>query len=129
MRRKHNSKKEDDIYRRALRLGSDPHFLFRAGQKIGELGVVGEERTRMITFLACVGRTLPAPPGVMEKGSTASGKSTVVKNTILLFPPECVIERAGLSGKALVHGAGSLANKILFINEYRCGKDAKQLLR
>lgn len=129
MKRKHKTKKQDDIYRKALRLLSDPRFLFRAGQKIGELGVVGEERTRMITLLACVGRTLPVPPGVMEKGSTASGKSTVVKNTILLFPPECVIERAGLSGKALAHGAGSLANKILFINEYRCGKDAQQLLR
>jgi hypothetical protein len=129
MKRKHNSKKQDDIHRRALRLASDSRFLFKAGQKIGELGVVGEQRTSLITFLAGVGRSLQTPPGVMEKGSTASGKSTVVKNTLLLFPSECVIERAGLSGKALAHGTGSLANKILFINEYRCGKDAQQLLR
>jgi hypothetical protein len=129
MKQKHKKKKQGDIFRQALDLASDPRFLFRAGQKIGELGVVGEQRTSMITFLACVGRSLPLPPGVIEKGSTASGKSTVVKNTVLLFPPECVIERAGLSGKALAHGAGSLANKILFINEYRCGKDAQQLLR
>jgi hypothetical protein len=129
MKGKHKTKKKDAVYRRALRLLSDPRLLFRAGQKIAELGVVGEEGNCMITFLACVARVLLTPPGVLEKGSSASGKSTVLKNTVLLFPPDCVIERAGLSGKALAHGAGSLAQKILLINEYRCGKDAQQLLR
>jgi len=69
------------------------------------------------------------PPSVLVKGSTSSGKSTLVKRSLLLFPPECIVERAGLSGKALAYGTSSLKNKILFINEYRCGKDAQLLLR
>jgi hypothetical protein len=117
------------IKKRALGLMADPQFLFNAGQKIGELGVVGEVRNRLILLLAGIARSLPDPPSVLVKGSTSSGKSTLVKDSIQLFPPDCILERAGLSGKALAYGRGSLANKILVINEYRCGRDAQLLLR
>ncbi len=118
-----------DSEHQALRLVNDPLFLFRASRKIGDLGVVGEERNRLILLLAGIARTLPDPPSVLVKGSTSSGKSTLVKHSVRVFPPDCVIERAGLSGKALAYGAGPLAGKILFIHEYRCGKDAQLLLR
>ena len=117
------------IEKKALRLLADPKFLFKAGQKIGELGIVGEERNRLIVVLAGISRVLLEPTSVLFKGPTGSGKSSVLKKSVLLFPPECIVERAGLSGKALAYGTGSLANKILLINEYRCGKDAQQLLR
>jgi hypothetical protein len=93
------------------------------------MGVVGEERNRLILLLAGIGRTLPEPPSVLVKGSSSSGKSTLVKDSVQLFPPDSVLERAGLSGKALAYGSDSLANKILMINEYRCGKDSQLLLR
>jgi len=86
-------------------------------------------RNRLILVLAGIARTLPEPPSVLVKGSTSSGKSTLLKETVRLFPPDCVVERAGLSAKALAHGFGSLANKILLLNEYKCGKDAELLLR
>jgi len=118
-----------DLEKQALCLISDPKLLFRAGQKIRQLGVVGEERNALILLLAGIARTLPDPPSVLVKGSTSSGKSTLVKESVQLFPPDCVVERAGLSVKALAYGKGSLANKILFINEYRCGRDSQLLLR
>jgi len=114
---------------KALQLLKDPKFLYRAGQKIGELGVVGEERNRLAVLLACISRNLDEPVSVMGKGATGSGKTQQFRTPTRLFPPSCVIERAGLSGKALVYGKGSLAGKILFINEYRCGRDSQQLLR
>jgi hypothetical protein len=80
-------------------------------------------------FLAGVARTLPEPPSVLLKGPPSCGKSTVLKRSLQLFPSDCVVERAGLSKRALVYGKGSLAHKILFLHEYRCGKDAQQLLR
>src|SRR5436190_1660699 len=126
---KSHNRNRASIETRALRLIADPLFLFNAGQKIGEMGIVGEERNRLILLLAGIARNLPEPPSVLVKGSTSSGKSTLVKRSIQLFPPECVIERAGLSQKALAYGGGSLASKILFINEYRCGKDSQLLLR
>jgi len=113
----------------ALQLVQDAQFLFKAGQMIGKLGVVGEERNRQVLFLAGVTRTTSTPASVLVKGATSSGKTTLVKSSIKLFPADCVIERAGLSAKALAHGQGSLAEKILFINEYRGGKDGQLLLR
>jgi len=62
------SKLSEAIYRKVLSRITDPLFLFKAGQKIGELGVEGEERTRLITFLAGVSRTLPEPASVLIKG-------------------------------------------------------------
>ncbi len=126
---KNKSKRESSLKERALRLLNDPQFLYAAGQKIGDLGVVGEEANRLILFLAGVTRTAPNPASVLAKGATSSGKTTLVKSPLQLFPADCVMERSGLSGKALAHGAGSLAGKILFLHEYRCGKDAQLLLR
>lgn len=118
-----------NILRMARTLVNDPQFLFKAGRAIGRIGVIGEERNRLILFLAGVSRGLPEPGSVLLKGSSSSGKSRQVKDVVRLFPPDCVVERAGLSGKALAYGNGSLARKIMVINEYRCGKDAQQLLR
>lgn len=114
---------------KVVSLLSDPRFLYKARKKVGELGVVGEERIILVLLLAAIARVLSKPPSVLIKGPTSSGKSTVVKTTLQLFPPGSVIERAGLSKKALAHGKGSLAQKILFIHEYRGGRDAQLLLR
>jgi hypothetical protein len=117
-----------DLKSKALKI-LDRKFLFRASQKIGELGVVGEERNRVAVFVGCVSRMTDEPVSLMGKGTTGSGKSKQFKTALQLFPPSCVIERAGLSEKALAYGKIRLAEKILFINEYRCGRDAQQLLR
>jgi len=114
---------------KAISLIQSPFFLYLAAKKVRELGIVGERRIILILLLAAIARVFPKPPSVLIEGPTSSGKSTVVKTTLQLFPPECILERAGLSRKALAHGKGSLAHRILFIHEYRCGKDAQQLLR
>src|ERR1700722_18377857 len=126
-RQKQDIKRKIDCEARLL--VRDPFFLYKAGKKIGELGVVGEKRNRLILTLAGIARTFPDPPSVLVKGSTSSGKSTLVRTSLKLFPPNCILERAGLSKKALAHGKVSLAHKILFISEYQCGKDSQQLLR
>jgi hypothetical protein len=114
---------------KAISLLRNPLLLYLACKRVRELGIVGERRTILILLLAAIARVFPKPPSVLIKGPTSSGKSTIAKTTLLLFPPACVLERAGLSRRALAHGTGSLARKILFIAEYRCGKDAQQLLR
>jgi len=128
-RKVRSGEQESNIEGKALQLTKDPQLLYKAGQKVGRLGVVGEERNRLVLILAGITRTTSQPASVLVKGETSSGKTTLVKASVKLFPPASVIERAGLSGKALVHGEGSLAQKILFLNEYRCGKDSQLLLR
>lgn len=129
-KRKHLAARSPRIDRKKVTsLLSDPRFLYKARKKVGELGIVGEARIILVLLLAGIARVFSKPPSVLIKGPTSSGKSTVVKTALQLFPTGSVIERAGLSKKALAHGKGSLAHKILFIHEYRCGKDAQLLLR
>jgi hypothetical protein len=118
-----------ELEKRARQLLRNPLFLYMLLERIRQLGVVGEERNLLILALACLTRTLPRPASVLVKGPSSSGKSTLVECSLQVFPRSCIVERAGLSKKALAHGVGSLAKKILFINEYRCGREAQQFTR
>lgn len=104
-------------------------FLHKAMLKIGELGVVGENRNKLILFLAALTKNLDVPVSVLVKGQSSSGKSNLIRTVLQLFPPECVISRASLSAKAPVHGEESVKGRILYLFEYRGGKDAQYLLR
>jgi energy-coupling factor transporter ATP-binding protein EcfA2 len=119
----------NSIRAKAMRLVRDPFFLYRLGEKVGELGVVGEKRNRLVLGLAGIGRTVTPNVSVLVKGSTSSGKSTLIEVAAMLFPPDCVVKRASLSPKALAHGKATLAGKIFVLREFRGGKDALLLLR
>jgi hypothetical protein len=104
-------------------------FLFKAARAIEKLGVIGERRNCLIVTLAAVTRVFDSPVSVLMKGAASTGKSTVIKRSLDLHPPEVLIERASLSEKALAHGKDSLAHKIIYLNEYRGGKDSRLLMR
>jgi len=129
MKAKATQKRHARLRAQARELVRDHALLYRAMTKIGELGVVGEERNRLILFLAGLTKDLDMQVSVLAKGQSASGKSNLIRKTLQIFPPECVISRASLSAKAPVHGEGSLKGKILYLYEYRGGKDAQYLLR
>ncbi len=128
-RKKRDNEHERGLHRKAQQLLRDSSFLYKAGQKVGDLGVVGEKRNRQVLILAGMSKALPEPTSVLVKGPTSGGKSNLVKTTLRLFPANCIVDRAGLSPKALAHGKVSLKHKILFINELRSAKEAQLLLR
>jgi hypothetical protein len=114
---------------KAMKLLARGDFLYLVTQVAKRLGVVGEERNVLIVFLACVSRTLLLAISLIIKGATSSGKSTVPVGVTQVFDPSLVLERSGLTEKALAYGSGKLAGKILLMDEHRCGRDAQQLLR
>src|SRR5438552_11550246 len=113
----------------ALKLLRDPAFLFRVGKRIGDLGIVGEERNRLILFLACLTKHFHEAVSVLVKGITSGGKSKLVRTILRLMPPEDVTSLASLSKMAPVYGQGTLDGKILYVAEYRGGRDAQYLIR
>jgi hypothetical protein len=125
--KRNNSKKK--IHAAALILLRDWSFLFRVVQKIGSMGIVGEKCNRLILFLAGITRVFPKPVSVLEKGASSTGKSELMKADIALFPPECVLTRSSLSGKAPAHSSDELSGKLLYITEYRGVKDARYFTR
>ncbi len=113
----------------AHELLADPAFLYLVGEKLGELGIVGEARNRLIAFLAALTATLPEPVSVILKGSSSSGKSNLLRKVIQLIPPEYVKILSSLSKKAPLYGDDPLIGMVLFLMEYRGGKDAQYLIR
>ena len=119
-RKKRKNKHERGLTVKARQLLRDPFFLYTAIQKVGDLGVVGEERNRGVLILNGISSA---------KGPPSSEKSNLVKTTLRLFPANCIVDRAGLSPKALAPGKVSLKHKILFLNELRSANEAQRLLR
>jgi len=119
----------EELQRQAKELLASDDLLYRVTQVAKRLGIVGEERNVLTVFLACVTRTLLLAVSLINKGATSSGKSKVITVVTQLFDPRLVLERSGLTEKALAYGSGELAGKILLMDEHRCGKDAQQLLR
>jgi hypothetical protein len=117
------------IDREARELFDGGRFLFHAGRAIRDLGVIGERRNCLILTLAAMTRVFESPVSVLVRGSPSTGKSTLIKRSLELHPPELQIERSSLSAKALVNKKESLAHKIFYLQEYRGGKDARLLMR
>jgi hypothetical protein len=122
-------KKKEKIRRAALSLLADPALLSRICRKLQELGLVGEKRNALVVFLAAVTKAFKKPVSVIVKGNSSSGKSNLLRLVCLLFSLDCVLKRASLTQKAPVYGDGSLAGKILYLFEYRGGKEAQYLIR
>jgi hypothetical protein len=126
---KSKKKHEKKILSAALGLIRDPRFLWRVVQKIGEMGIVGEQKNGLALYLAALTKDFDKPVSILEKGESSTGKSELIKAVISLLPPESVIARASLSKMAPVHGPGGLSGKVLFIAEYGGAKDVLYLTR
>jgi len=127
--RAEEERQESLLLKRARALIREKDFLTWVLDMLKRLGVIGEEIILLVLTLAGVSRTLLRPVSVMLRGSPSSGKSSALKAVLQIFAPEIVMERAGLSGKALFYGEGSLAGKILVLTEYHAGKDSRHLIR
>lgn len=124
-----STKQHAKVRRAALELLRDPTFLARVGKEIGRMGIVGEERNRLILYLAALTKESKKSVSVLVKGPTSSGKNNLVRAVVALLPPEWVVVRSSLTTKALAYGSESLSGKILYLYEYRGGRDAQLLTR
>jgi energy-coupling factor transporter ATP-binding protein EcfA2 len=119
--------KKTKLYARELL--NSRSFLAEVGQVITDLGVVGEDSTKRLIYLAGLTACLPVPVSVLVKGPSSSGKSNLLKAVASLFPPERLIRRDSLSPKAIAHGEGSLEGKIFVLTEFRGGRAGAYLFR
>jgi hypothetical protein len=122
-------KQSPEIHAEAVKLLSDPSFLLRLGQKLEELGVVGERKNCLTLFLAAMTKDLDKSVSVLVKGPTSSGKNRALRSVVTLLPPEIVITRSSMTNKAMTHGSESLSGKVFYLFEYQGGKDAEYFTR
>lgn len=85
---------------------------------VQQIGVVGEEPTILILYLAGVSRLLAKPMSVIVQGSSSSGKSFTVEAASELFPPEAKVIGTQFTSQSLFYiPNGALRHKLVVCGE------------
>ena len=80
-------------------------------------GLVGEERTIKLLYLAMTSRVLSRIVSVAVKGPSAGGKSFSVEVVLKFFPPEAFYVLTAMSERALAYGEEPVAHRIIVLYE------------
>jgi hypothetical protein len=102
---------------KAQRLLTCDDILTAAEQLCHELGVTGESRLVRLTYLIATTRLLDRPLSLIVKGQSAAGKSFTVGTGLRLFAEDALIQRTGMSEKALIYSQESLSHRMLVLYE------------
>jgi hypothetical protein len=94
-----------------------PNILYRFGESVESIGLVGETKNAKILFLSLTTRTFERPVSVAIKGASSVGKSHTVECVLKHFPPEAYFERTGLSEKALAYSQEDFRHRHIVIYE------------
>lgn len=97
---------------------------------LADLGVVGEERSKLLAYLVATSRGLRKPLSLVVVSRSSAGKSFLVSKTSELMPPDDVLAYTRMSAKALFHDEPErLKHKLLTIEEAQGMEDAAYALR
>jgi DNA primase catalytic core len=114
----------------ALALLRDPALVDRIKADVAALGVVGEDHTALVGYLACVSRRLDKPLAILIQSTSAAGKSTVMDALLSLMPEEQRVHYSAMTGQSLFYlGEGDLTHKILAIAEEEGVRQAAYALK
>ena len=80
-------------------------------------GLVGEERTIKLLYLAMTSRVLSRIVSVAVKGPSASGKSFSVEVVLKFFPSEAFYVLTAMSERALAYGEEPVAHRFIVLYE------------
>lgn len=101
----------------AMRFLTNPDLLKEIVTDIETVGYTGEEMNKLLCYIAAISRKMDEPLSVMIQSRSAAGKSCLQDSILLLIPEEDFIKYTRLTDQALFYKNGSLAHKILAIEE------------
>jgi len=81
------------------------------------LGMVGEENTVKLIYLALTSRVLDRPISMAIKGTSSVGKSYILKMLLGFFPKSAYFDISSMSDKALFYTEESFEHRFLIIGE------------
>jgi hypothetical protein len=116
-------------YEKALTLLQCPDMLLRVAQDMERLGHIGEPRNKRLAFVCAVSAMAGYPIQPSTHAASSAGKNYLWGTVLSLVPPEMVIERSGLSTKALFRTDMELKGKVLYIQEVAGSEDAEFTIR
>jgi hypothetical protein len=116
-------------YEKAMALLRCPDMLLRVAQDMRRLGHVGEPNNKRLGFVCAVSAMAGYPIQPSTHAQSSAGKNYLWGTVLSLVPPEMVIERSGLSAKALFRTDADLKGRILYVQEVAGSEDAEFTIR
>jgi len=102
----------------ALALLQSPDLFQMLLADFEKLGVLGEEKVKLLGYLAATSRLLPKPLGLLTLSRSGAGKTTLQNAICAFIPPEDVVKYSRLSSQALFYkGKNDLTHKVLCVEE------------
>jgi DNA primase catalytic core len=121
---------DDQEREAALTLLRDPQLLGRILVDFERCGVVGEETSKLVGYLAAVSRKLDEPLAVILQSSSAAGKSALMEAVLAFIPEEERVQYSAMTGQSLFYmGETDLQHKILAIVEEEGAERASYALK
>jgi len=80
-------------------------------------GIVGEENTIKLIYLALTSRVLDRPISMVIKGTSSAGKSYILKTVLEFLPKSAYFDISSMSDKALFYTEESFEHRFLIIGE------------
>jgi hypothetical protein len=93
---------------------------------VADEGLVGERAIAELLFLAITSRLLDGPVSVGVKGHSSGGKSRTVGAVCKFFPPEAVMERTGMSERALIYEDEDFRHRTIILYEADALREANK---
>jgi hypothetical protein len=107
-----------------------PNILAHMIEATNRMGVVGEERLRLMVYLCFVSRILKDPLSMTVKGESSSGKSFSCQSVMRLIPEEGYHFITRATANAFFHlPEDGLQHKIVYINEIQGSEQADYSIR
>jgi DNA primase len=121
----------DDDRAKAIEHLRAPGLVERTVEHITRCGLVGEERNKLMAYLAAVSRKLDEPLAIIVQSSSAAGKTTLMDAVLRMMPDEEQERYSAVTGKALFYigDETSLRHKILAISEEEGAEHASYALK
>lgn len=105
-------------------LAREPDLIQRILFDIAALGVVGEQDNALLIYHVFVSRLADEPAGIITRGVSAAGKTTLIRKVARAFPPEVKIDAMTLTPASLFNTAEDhLKRKILMLGERKHAQD------
>lgn len=104
-------------WERASHLVTLPNILERFAVDVAAAGVVREQRTVKLLYLALTSRFLGRPVSIAMKGPSSAGKSHATEKVLTFFPASAYYSLTASSEKALAYGEEPLSHRFLVIFE------------
>lgn len=107
-----------------------PQLLAWTGERLGESGIVGEERNRLVLFLVMVSRLLASPLSAVCMARSGVGKSHLMERVAQCMPEPAKLECTQLTPESLYYmGRHELSHRIMLIEDLEGAREVMYPLR